>query len=130
MGCTHKYPVVRSYRTPLLTCPHSTSSHVFVCRETKYFLGRHSVGETCLWCLTLVSEPQQAHCSTAFLSSSKALAHDSAATNLEMYHWIDTEFRKPQMGTHCQRIQRMKGRILTPCCKCIARNYPSELAHL
>jgi len=67
---------------------------------------------------------------TAFLSSSKALAHDSAATNLEMYHWIDTECRKPQMGTQCQRNQRMKGRILTPCCKCIARDYRSERAHL
>jgi len=36
-----------------------------------------SVGETWLWCLTLVSELYQAHNSTAFLSSTKALAHDT-----------------------------------------------------
>jgi len=38
--CTHKYPVARGYHTPLLTRPDSTSSLVFICRETKYFLGR------------------------------------------------------------------------------------------
>jgi len=38
-----------------------------------------------------VSELQQAHCTTAFLSSSKALAHDSAATSLKMYHSIETQ---------------------------------------
>jgi len=32
----------------------------------------------------------------------KALAHDSAVTHLKVFHWIDTECRKPQMGTQCQ----------------------------
>ena len=40
--------------------------------------------------------------------------------------FLDTECRKPQMGTQYQRNQRMKGRILTPCCKCIARDYGRE----
>jgi len=46
-------------------------------------------------------ELQQAHHSTAFLSISKALEHDSAATHLKMFHRINTECRKPQMGAQC-----------------------------
>jgi len=38
-GCTHNYPVERDCRTSLLSFPDSTPSHVFICRETKYFLG-------------------------------------------------------------------------------------------
>jgi len=124
---TQWYTVTARLSLPVQIQHHHTCSSVG--KRNAFWVG-DSVGETCLWCLTLMSELQQAHCSTAFLSSSKALAHDSAATNFKMYHWIDTECRKPQMGTQCQRNQRMKGRILTSCCKCIARNYRSELAHL
>jgi len=37
----------------------------------------------------------------------KALAHDSAATHLKMFQWIDTECRKPQMGEHCQQTNNV-----------------------
>jgi len=33
----------------------------------------------------------------------KAMAYDSAATHLKVFHWIDTEYRKPQMGAQCQQ---------------------------
>ena len=120
---TQWYAVTARLSLPVQIQHHHTCSSVG--KRNTFWVG-DSIGETCLWCFTLVSEPQQAHCSTAFLSSDKALAHDSAAMNLEMYHWIDTDCRKPQMGTQCQRNQRMKGRILTPCCKCIARDYRLE----
>jgi len=41
--CTHKYSVARGYRTPLITCPDSTPSHVFICQKTKYFSGRRQL---------------------------------------------------------------------------------------
>jgi len=121
------YAVTARLSLPVQIQHHHTCSSVG--KRNTFWVG-DSVGETCLWCLKLVSELYQAHRSTAFLSSSKALADDSAATNLKMYHWIDTECRKPQMGAQCRRNQRMNGCILTPCCKCIARNYRSERAHL
>ena len=108
---TQWYMVTTRLSLPVQIQYHHTCSSVG--KPNTYWVG-DSVGETCLWCLTLVSERQQVHCSTAFLSSNKALAHDSASTNLKMYHWIDIECRKPQMGTQCQRNQRMKGCILTP----------------
>jgi len=62
---------------------------------------------------------------------SKNLAHDSAATHLKMFQWIDTECRKPQMGEQRQqKKQRMKVRILNSCCKRIVREYSSARAHL
>ena len=41
------------------------------------------------------------HITQQHLSISKAMAHDSAATHLMMFHRIDTECRKPQMGVQC-----------------------------
>jgi len=117
---TQWYAVTTRLSLPVQIQRHHTC--LTVGKRNTFWVG-DSVGETWLWCLTLVSELQEAHCSTAFLSISKALPHDSAVTNLKMHHWIDTEYRKPQMGTQCQRNQRMQGRILTPCFKCSARNY-------
>jgi len=87
--------------------PDSTSSNMFVCRETQYFLDRRQCRGKVPVVLTLVSELQHAHCSTPFLSISKALSHDSAATHLKMYPWIDTECRKPQMGAQCQQTNNV-----------------------
>jgi len=105
--CTHKYSVARGYRTPLVTRPDSTPSHVFICQKTKYFSGRRQLQGKGAYGVSPVIELQQAHRSTAFLSLSKALAHDSATTRLKMFEWIDTECRKPQMGEQCQQTNNV-----------------------
>jgi len=70
--------VERGYRTPLITRPDSTPSHVFsIYQKTKYFSGRRQLQGKRACGVSPVIELQQAHGSTAFLSLSKALAHDS-----------------------------------------------------
>jgi len=76
---------------------------VFIYQKTKYFSGSRQLQGKRVCGVSPVIELQQAHHSTAFLSISKALTHDSAATHLKMFHWIDTECRKPQMGEQCQQ---------------------------
>ena len=66
--CTHKYSVARGYRTPLITRPDSTTSHVFICQKTKYFLGRRQLQGKRACGVSPVIKLQQAHHSTAFLS--------------------------------------------------------------
>jgi len=60
-------------------------SPVFICQKTKYFSGRRQLQGKRACGVSPVIELQQAHRSTAFLSLSKALAHDSAATRLKMF---------------------------------------------
>jgi hypothetical protein len=80
---------------------------VFICQKTKHFSGRRQLQEKRACGVSPVIELQQAHRSTAFLSINKALAHDSVATHLKMFHWIDTECRKPQMGEQCQQTNNV-----------------------
>jgi len=43
--CTHKYPVAHAYHTLLLTHPHSTPSHVFICgKQHTFWVGYSSRG--------------------------------------------------------------------------------------
>ena len=81
------------------------------------------VGAVYLWCHTLVSELQQAHCSTAFQLMSKALTHNRAEMYLKMFCLIDTEYRKPHGRTLPPNTQRMQVCILNPCCKRITRSH-------
>jgi len=80
---------------------------VFICQKTKFFSGRRQLQEKRASGVSPVIELQQAHRSTAFLSLSKALAHDTAATHLKMFQWIDTACRKPQMGEQCQQTNNV-----------------------
>jgi len=105
--CTHKCSVASGYCTPLITRPDSTPSHVFICQKTEYFSSRRQLQGKIVSGVSPVVELRQAHHSTACLSLSKALAHDSAATHLKMFQWIDTECRKPQMGEQCQQTNNV-----------------------
>jgi len=80
---------------------------VFIFQKTKHFSGRRQLLGKRACGLSPVIELQQANRSTAFLSLSNALAHDSAATHLKMFQWIDTECRKPQMGEECQQTNNV-----------------------
>ena len=72
-----------------------------------HFSGRRQLQGKGACGVSPVTELQKPHHSIAFLSISKALAHDSAATHLKMFHWIDTECRKPQMGEQCQQTNNV-----------------------
>jgi len=65
---TQWYVVTARLSLPVQIQHHNACSSVG--KRNTFWVG-DSVGETCLPCLTLVSELQQAHCSTAFLSSTK-----------------------------------------------------------
>jgi len=49
--CTHKYPVAHAYCTLLLTHPHSTPLHVFICAKQHTFW----VGDRCRGNVPVVS---------------------------------------------------------------------------
>jgi len=111
--CTHKYSVERGYRTPLITRPDSTPSHVFICQKTKYFSGRRQLQGKRACGVSPVIELQQAHRSTAYLLLSKALAHDSAAMHLKMFQWIDTDSwpRTISHRTHANLLWNKSSRV-------------------